>query len=1470
MENISLNLDDLDDDLLEAENDFEIILSGQQLQIPEDQEPTLESILNEDDDLDNDEILKSLTQSLTILENEPKSRSTSFNSQYLIEKNGIVCKQTFLKQISTQLKTAIDRSDAGLPTALDVSSLIAIGTSRGLVLLFDSNQILKLYITTESNDAISALSLNNTSDRLLVGNSSGLILMYDTNGKLLRKISDAHPLGNAILNLKFTDDPKVAVFSDSGGSVFMLDFKRVMGVRSADTTCLFSGSRGEVCHIEPLKFDKFSQNLIEKLGAKTTVKKNIENLNQLFSKYSILAMASFTKIFIVSLKPKLTVLYTFPLNNSLKYLPILNWQFVILQSDESKRFITPILTCARESTIHYFQLDYFLEQTDENLSKKFKFLYSKKSDYNFKILNFTWLNAKTLAILDHLEKLHIFDIKSNEELQCININVKLVYNSSFFKSLATGGYVSKALAYAGENSCYQSIRNYLGQLFMLGTESVSLFSLQNWSSRIDDFLTENNLDQAIDLAVSMYRGQTKALIGLPSDLTLRKEKICEKIIDILHLYVNRSIKQDSPKSGSVDLLEKHYFKTSQKLVSVCIQIERQDILFNNLYDLISCDAIFQGYFFESLEDPLLSNKLNDIPPGLIKKFIKYYKTNPELLGNLEKCLLHFNISNIDFHDVIHTCKKYSLIDAYINLFNKALGDYITPFEDVLKLMKPLRFLKSESNKIEVSNQVAVYGNKLLVYLHCCLCGQGYPYGHIDDLELCDNVRRTTFDYLTSSSNKMIDELLKEEPMDLELINYPIMRIFLNFDIMDFLNVISMSFNEPSFEAVVGLDKKQHLIDILIEICLKKNQIDTSSYLNNRKAAHLFTFLARQIANINNNIQINNAIFTQMVEYLCNREETTRVEEREQTLLSLLNSLSIQILERFDLDRLLNLCKKAKFYRACEILYEFKSEYHEIIDCYLNDENSLERQCQIFNFIRNVQNILYEQQTESIRRKSTINRKNTIIEPRDVQLKKLYEKLYQPEIINRMLNLNPNETVHLLWIELNLDLKTLTQTIKNNPEILFKFLKSLLELVDLIKTDRKYINYLSQFGGEYCELYVDLICQFEPDNLVNILKTSLSEYSFRIDECIRICRERQNIDGLAYLLEKSGQIESAFSLHLEKMNSLIKELQKNLEILDDREVELLKHKIDALLIMIVKLCQTNSCALEDATKEKIWFSLFDEVMRPIQSLFIDPKIELFLDEDQKTVQRLNETKEFFKNLGSYIINSMVGYVNLTTIIDRMICNPLYGASNFGDIKHLMIKMLEMCSYEQTLLDKTDNLVSDDVYSKMCMYKKLSSRSFSALSNFCQSCSKPLDLDGENLDVSIFHCGHSFHLSCLDVSDLCPICNLRNQSVKSTKFKKKEKKYVPNIANDFLNEEIVIPGPGTSKSIEMNEANNEKSNDSHFLNLSEGQLNALKFIRTRNSSVFRVNKIHGEQNYGFNTTLERNSKLNLTPANLIKFI
>ncbi len=265
--------------------------------------------------------------------------------------------------------------------------------------------------------------------------------------------------------------------------------------------------------------------------------------------------------------------------------------------------------------------------------------------------------------------------------------------------------------------------------------------------------------------------------------------------------------------------------------------------------------------------------------------------------------------------------------------------------------------------------------------------------------------------------------------------------------------------------------------------------------------------------------------------------------------------------------------------------------------------------------------------------------------------------------------------------------------------------------------------------------------------------------------------------------------------------------------------------------------------------------------------------------------------------------MVGYLNLTTIIDRIVCDPMYGASNFGDIKYLVSKMLEMCSYEQILLAKTASLVSSDVYSKMLTYKRYASGSFSSLSNYCQYCSKPLDSALESSadskiaeinndlssSVSIHHCGHSFHLICLEMmpnqkNTGCPICtsssssnaintNLTNSNMpKTTKSKRKYKQTDYNENISVLND----VQPSTSTNVSPTQAASaaiaHEMNHNQFT-FTENQIDALKSIRTRNLSQFKINDVYSSQmsgkNKSVNTMLEKNSKLNLAPANLANF-
>lgn len=71
-----------------------------------------------------------------------------------------------------------------------------------------------------------------------------------------------------------------------------------------------------------------------------------------------------------------------------------------------------------------------------------------------------WINSRTAVLLDSVEKLHVIDRQTQEELETIEISeVQLVYNSSHFKSLATGGNVSEALVGTGGLFVFAAVFN---------------------------------------------------------------------------------------------------------------------------------------------------------------------------------------------------------------------------------------------------------------------------------------------------------------------------------------------------------------------------------------------------------------------------------------------------------------------------------------------------------------------------------------------------------------------------------------------------------------------------------------------------------------------------------------------------------------------------------------------------------------------------------------------------------------------------------------------------------------------------------------------------------------------------------------------------------------------------------------------------------------------------------------------------
>ncbi|KAG7512101.1 vacuolar sorting-associated 8-like isoform X1 [Solea senegalensis] len=1253
-------------------------IDDKEFDIPQvDTPPTLESILNELDDEEEPFVLEDTcvlsadnmdahscdTSSLASSDSgdpahlKRKRRTVDLNTTV----HGSVLRHSLLKGISAQIVSAADKVDAGLPTAITVSGVIAVGTSHGLALVFDTNQALRLCLGTKTTGAefgaVSALSINHDCSRLLCGFAKGQITMWDlANGKLLRTITDAHPPGTAILHLKFTDDPTLAVCNDSGGSVFELAFRRVMGMRSCDSRCLFSGSKGEVCCIEPLRAPPdFRDHPI--------------------THYSLLAMASLTKILVIGLKPSLKVWMTFPYSKSdPSSVPQLAWQFVPVQ-----KTINPILAFCKGDTVHFL-----LVKKEE--TGTIHVIKQRQLHLSCDIISLSWINSRTLVLVDSHEKLHVVDRPSQEVLETLDLEqVQLVYNSRHFKSLATGGNVSQALALVGEKACYQSVSSYAGQIVYLGTKSAHIMTLRNWRERIDCLLKQEHFVEALSLAWSFHEGTAKAVVGLFGDPVKRKGVIADKMVEILCQFTEHALKK-CPEHGKIQVMEQHFHDVVPVLVDYCLLLQRADLLFNQLYSRLLENSVAKGVFLECLESYIVTERLGHLTTPIMKDLLAHYHGNG-MMDSLERCIVHLDITSLDIQQVVRVCWENQLYDAMMYVFTSGMNDYITPMEKLFAVIGP-----PLGEGRSLTDEEVVMGNKLLVYISCCLAGRAYPLGDIPE-DLVIQVKNQVFEFLIRLHSADSSE---EEEV------FPFIRTLLHFDTREFLNVLAMTFEDFKNDKQ-ALEYQQRIVDILLQVMVDNPDFTPS------QVGGLFTFLARQLAKPDNTLFVNRKLFDQVLEFLCCPDDDSRHTERQQVLLELLHVGGVV---QFNEERLLALAEKAKFYQICEFLYEKRHLYDRIIDCYLRD--SL-RKGEIFSYIHNLLSM-------------------PGYSPEEKQAVK--DKALQH--IQELVTLDPAKSADIVLFHLTGEVQQIISQLQDD-ELIFRFLSCLLE-----PREGHHSQTALPRERDLHELQLDLLCRFAPEQLLSFLQTS---QHYRLEEAVQITQKHHHNEATAYLLEKKGDVHGAFTVLLETLKDRLCFLTAEQDTSgggggggdrwqDDGGDSTLT-RVKESLNDIISLCQRSSHSLYEQQREVLWFPLLEAMM-----------------DSQKQIKGSNakQTSEVLKELTMKVLNCMSSFIPLPAIIQRILQDPVYGKGKLAEIQGLILGMLDTFNYEQTLLETTTSLLNHDLHWSLAHLRAAVTRGLHPRQDHCNICLQQYKRRQDSAEeIIVFSCGHLYHVQCLQQKD-----------------------------------------------------------------------------------------------------------------------
>uniref|UniRef100_A0A3B3X2E8 RING-type domain-containing protein n=1 Tax=Poecilia mexicana TaxID=48701 RepID=A0A3B3X2E8_9TELE len=1224
-------------------------IDDKEFDIPQvDTPPTLESILSQMEEEEDPFVLED-----TCLLNTDNMDAQSYDTSSLassdsgdpahlkrkrrtLDQNaavhGSVLRLSLLKGISAQIVAAADKVDAGLPTAI-----------------VNTNQALRLCLGNKTTGAefgaVSALSINHDCSRLLCGFAKGQITMWDlANGKLLRTITDAHPPGTAILHVKFTDDPTLAVCNDSGGSVFELTFRRVMGMRSCDSRCLFSGSKGEVCCIEPLRTPPdFRDHPI--------------------TCYSLLAMASLTKILIIGLKPSLNVWMTLPYTKSdPSSVPQLAWQFVPVQ-----KTVNPMLAFCKGDSVHFL-----LVKKEE--TGTIHVIKQRQLQLSCDIISLNWINSCSLVLLDSHEKLHVVDRPTQDVLETLDLEqVQLVYNSRHFKSLATGGNVSQALALVGEKACYQSLSSYAGQIVCLGTKTTHVLCFQ----RLDCLLKQEHFTEALSLAWSFHEGTAKAVVGLHGDSQRRKAVISDKMVEILLHFTEYAVKK-CPEQGKLQVMEQHFQEVVPVLVDYCLLLQKADLLFNQLYSRLVENMVAKGVFLESLESYIVANRLGHITTPVMKDLLAHYHDN-DMMDSLERCIVHLDVTSLDIQQVVQVCWNNQLYDAVIYIFNRGMNDYITPMEKLFSVIGP---------RVREGRSLTGEASTFYFPFLCCLAGRAYPIGDIPE-DLVVQVKYQVFEFLIRLHSG--DSSQKEEV-------FPFIHTLLHFDTREFLNVLAMTFDDVQNDKQ-ALEYQQRIVDILLQVMVDNPDFTPS------QVGGLFTFLARQLAKPNNTLFVNRNLFDQVLEFLCCPDDDSRHTERQQVLLEL---LQVGGVVQFNEERLFTLAEKAKFYQICEFLYEQKHLYDRIVDCYLQDPL---RKAEIFSYIHNLMSMPGYSSEEKL---------------------KVKEKVLQH------MQVRSTAAADLVVWHFTEEVQTIISELQDDS-LLFQFLRCLLESQE----GSQSVSRLP-LESELYELLLDLMCRFEPQELLKFLHTS---QHYRLEEAIQITEKYHCNEAKAYLLEKKGDIPGAFA-------GLLQTLKERLDVLtaemsgdigggvdgqDEEEAdgEFTLTTVKSSLNQIILFCHRNCQNLDQEQRKDLWFPLLDTMMA-----------------SQKEVMGLSDKhiSDGLKEMTLKVLNCMSSFISLPAIIQQILQDPVYGRGKLAEIQGLILGMLDTFTYEQTLLETTTNLLNHDLHWSLAHLRSAVTRGLHPRQDCCNICLQHYKRKQDTSEeIIVFSCGHLYHLQCLEQKD-----------------------------------------------------------------------------------------------------------------------
>lgn len=1025
-----------------------------------------------------------------------------------------------------------------------ISTSIALGTSKGLILVFDYNQNLKSIIglgtKAVESGAVTSISISADHSTVAGGHTSGIIFTWELAkpAKPFLEISpidrkkshevDGHVHDVEILHVGFLGSRHTALVSADGkGMAFSHLATRGMGSigRTVKTTRIL-GRYPETTASSARQRKPSAVLAFSPLP--------LGNVAHITDTIGLVAMLTPYLLVIVSTTPIAQTQYKTPrpkevaahsaMTAALAWFPSVKLKKPNSETSETNSRVKLVYCWSNILTVLEVVEVEPSSSSGQESPPNLQFRSRSRWKAQEAIVAVQWISRSVLAVLTITQQLAILEDSSLRVTNSSDLIQRHIYHVDLFsqhmkviveqldeEDTSMHGVVADAF--------YMSFRTYKGRLFLLGFNDLTFGTLSNWADRLLALMDKDNFIGAIELATTYYTGQAdKASVGLPEDDDLRHEMVREKLLEMM----SASLKYTFGKKGDVQeqqVEDEQLGDLATACISASVSIGDMDFLFDETYVCFQNGHV-QRIFIETLESFILDEDIKVLPPTVIKDLVLHY-TNKSWHKRLEELIYHLDPRTMDLDQITTLCKQNNLYDALIYVWNQALGDYTTLLSDLLSIFERQENNDSYADLPLRTKQLAT-ASRIFPYLSYILTGRIYPTGKDIDEERGTIAKAEVYAFFFSGSGNTLPNSNRSNPTQIKAdtdIPFPNLLRILDFDASSFLSMLNEAF-EDSFlngshdqfikttsASLSEAQKSGFSINrpLIVNILLK---IMTPPRYEAEDIVYLYMFIARNLPKYpQSDISLPGYMLHRVLTGLCKYPSEDIAEDCQLSVEYLLS-----IYKPPDLQSLVPMIAEAKFYRVLRSIYRSERQYSRLLEtCFQEGHANGNLVFECIAECLSPSTGLTERQLDDVR-VVIANNASQLVE-RDVDQAASTIDIYAPdlhEVMLRSLNDNAGDARK------------------------YQYLKMILEGPEGNEDNSRFPRRSPNL--HLLETYVRLLCEYNPSHVTEYVE-HLKQGDIRLEEVLPALEESGVVDAAVILIAREGRIRDAINRLTEHLQTL---------------------------------------------------------------------------------------------------------------------------------------------------------------------------------------------------------------------------------------------------------------------------------------------------------------------------------------------